>query len=81
MSTVNSDDDDDDDVDDDDDNDDDDEGIPVITVQLLILSNFLYVLIQHADGFMETAGLMAESVEKIFHLSEQVILFHLFYHY
>ena len=42
MSTVNSDDDDDDeDVDDDDDNDgDDDEGIPVITVQLLILSNF-----------------------------------------
>ena len=42
MSTVNSDDDDD-DVDDDDDNDDDDddEGIPVITVQLLILYNFL----------------------------------------
>ena len=36
---------------------------------------------QHADGFMETAGLMAESVEKIFLLSEQVILFHLFYHY
>ena len=39
LSTVNSDDDDDGgDVDDDD--DDDDEGIPVITVQLLILSNF-----------------------------------------
>ena len=44
MSIVNSDDDDcdyvDDDVDDDDDIDDDDEGILVITVQLLILSNF-----------------------------------------
>ena len=43
MSTLNSDDDDDDDVDDygdNDDDDDDDEGIPVIIVQLLILSNF-----------------------------------------
>ena len=43
LSTVNSDDEDDGgDVDDDndDDDDDDDEGIPVITVQLLILSNF-----------------------------------------
>lgn len=27
---------------------------------------------QHTDGFMETAGFMAESVEKIFHLAEQV---------
>lgn len=27
---------------------------------------------QHADNFMETAGFMAESVEKIFHLAEQV---------
>ena len=30
---------------------------------------------QHTDGFMETAGFMAESVEKIFHLSEQVSFF------
>ena len=40
MSTLNSDDDDDGGDVDDDDDDDDDEGIPVITVQPLILSNF-----------------------------------------
>lgn len=28
---------------------------------------------QQGDGFMETAGFMAESVEKIFHLAEQVL--------
>lgn len=27
---------------------------------------------QHTVGFMETAAFMAESVEKIFHLAEQV---------
>lgn len=32
---------------------------------------FLHNL-QHAHGFMETAGFMAESVEKIFHLADQV---------
>lgn len=33
---------------------------------------FLFKNTQHTDGFMETAGFMAESVEKIFHLAEQV---------
>jgi len=43
------------------------------TLQQTYLTEQLQATRLHADGFMETAGFMAESVEKIFHLSEQAV--------
>lgn len=43
------------------------------TLQQTFLTEQLQATRLHADGFMETAGLMAESVEKIFLLSEQAV--------
>lgn len=43
------------------------------TLQQTFLTEQLQATRLHADGFMETAGFMAESVEKIFHLSEQAV--------
>ncbi|XP_067057041.1 conserved oligomeric Golgi complex subunit 7-like isoform X2 [Acropora muricata] len=43
------------------------------TLQQAFLTEQLQAMRLHADGLMETAGFMAESVEKIFHLSEQAV--------
>ncbi|KAK2555452.1 Conserved oligomeric Golgi complex subunit 7 [Acropora cervicornis] len=43
------------------------------TLQQAFLTEQLQAMPLHADGLMETAGFMAESVEKIFHLSEQAV--------
>ncbi|XP_044180688.1 conserved oligomeric Golgi complex subunit 7-like [Acropora millepora] len=45
------------------------------TLQQAFLTEQLQAMRLHADGLMETAGFMAESVEKIFHLSEQAVDF------
>lgn len=43
------------------------------TLQQAFLTEQLQAMRLHADGLMENAGFMAESVEKIFHLSEQAV--------
>jgi len=43
------------------------------TLQQTYLVEQLQATRLHTDGFMETAGFMAESVEKIFHLAEQAV--------
>ncbi|XP_068694856.1 conserved oligomeric Golgi complex subunit 7-like [Montipora foliosa] len=43
------------------------------TLQQTLLTEQLHATRLHGGGFMETAGLMAESVEKIFRLSEQAV--------
>ncbi|KAL9988225.1 hypothetical protein ACROYT_G002647 [Oculina patagonica] len=43
------------------------------TLQQTFLVEQLQATRLHADSFMETAGFMAESVEKIFHLAEQAV--------